>query len=168
MRAKYGHGSPKHSHSEVRRRISAAGRLLSTYLSPKPSARESGRKWDATQRSSALAKHRDFTAALLSHRRFHRPIRPRARFIGTRPSRESRHSWARLLGASLTGMRPVAEFQFMDSSAAPSTRFPNMVAKTSLSLGRARAAGPRARGGYVPRRPVSLAESRDWFVHNPD
>ena len=65
-------------------------------------------------------------------------------------------------GASLTGMRPVAEFQFMDFIGCAFNQITNMVAKTHYRLGRARSARPaRAQRRIRPRRPLPFAESRD-------
>jgi len=78
----------------------------------KPFARESGKKWTATPPSSASAKTSAFTAARSkSPTCFIDRFGPE-RVIDT-PIAESAIVGA-AFGASLTGMRPVAEFQFMD------------------------------------------------------
>ena len=65
-------------------------------------------------------------------------------------------------GAALTGMRPVAEFQFMDFISCAFNQIVNLLAKAHYPLGRA-GSGRVARpfGRRRPRRPISLAESRD-------
>ncbi len=71
-------------------------------------------------------------------------------------------------GASLTGMRPVAEFQFMDFIGCAFNQISNMVAKDALPLGSPRAARPaRPQRRIRPRRPLPLAESRDVVRSQP-
>jgi 2-oxoisovalerate dehydrogenase E1 component beta subunit len=71
-------------------------------------------------------------------------------------------------GASLTGMRPVAEFQFMDFIGCAFNQISNMVAKTHY-LWDAPAPlvlrGPS--GGYVHGGPFHSQNPEMWFVHNP-
>jgi 2-oxoisovalerate dehydrogenase E1 component beta subunit len=71
-------------------------------------------------------------------------------------------------GASLTGLRPVAEFQFMDFIACAMNQISNMLAKTHY-LGGAPAPlvlrGPS--GGYVHGGPFHSQNPEMWFVHNP-
>jgi 2-oxoisovalerate dehydrogenase E1 component beta subunit len=71
-------------------------------------------------------------------------------------------------GASLTGMRPVAEFQFMDFIACAMNQISNMVAKTHY-LWDAPAPlvlrGPS--GGGVHGGPFHSQNPEMWFVHNP-
>ena len=70
-------------------------------------------------------------------------------------------------GASLTGMRPVAEFQFMDFIGCAFNQITNMVAKTHYLWG----APPRSSSADLrrrcPRRPLPLAESRDVVCPYP-
>ena len=71
-------------------------------------------------------------------------------------------------GASLTGMRPVAEFQFMDFIGCAFNQISNMVAKAHY-LWNAPAPlvlrGPS--GGYVHGGPFHSQNPEMWFVHNP-
>ena len=65
-------------------------------------------------------------------------------------------------GAALTGLRPVAEFQFMDFIGCAFNQIVNMVASCSLSVGRARSAGDSwTQRRQCPRWSVSLAEPGD-------
>src|ERR671925_309901 len=71
-------------------------------------------------------------------------------------------------GASLTGMRPVAEFQFMDFIACAMNQISNMVAKTHYLWGAPAPLvlrGPS--GGYVHGGPFHSQNPEMWFVHNP-
>jgi pyruvate/2-oxoglutarate/acetoin dehydrogenase E1 component len=71
-------------------------------------------------------------------------------------------------GASLTGMRPVAEFQFMDFIACAFNQISNMVAKTHYLRGMPCPLvlrGPS--GGYVHGGPFHSQNPEMWFVHNP-
>jgi 2-oxoisovalerate dehydrogenase E1 component beta subunit len=71
-------------------------------------------------------------------------------------------------GASLTGMRPVAEFQFMDFISCAMNQISNMVAKTHYLWG-----GPAPlvlrgpSGGGVHGGPFHSQNPEMWFVHNP-
>src|SRR6478609_10431184 len=71
-------------------------------------------------------------------------------------------------GASLTGMRPVAEFQFMDFIACAMNQISNMVAKTHYLSGAPAPLvlrGPS--GGNVHGGPFHSQNPEMWFVHNP-
>jgi pyruvate/2-oxoglutarate/acetoin dehydrogenase E1 component len=71
-------------------------------------------------------------------------------------------------GASLTGMRPVAEFQFMDFIGCAFNQISNMVAKTHYLWGAPVPLvlrGPS--GGYVHGGPFHSQNPEMWFVHNP-
>jgi len=71
-------------------------------------------------------------------------------------------------GASLTGMRPVAEFQFMDFIGLRLQPDQQHGRIDSLPLGRARSLvlrGPS--GGYVHGGPFHSQNPEMWFVHNP-
>ncbi|HEY1461883.1 MAG TPA: alpha-ketoacid dehydrogenase subunit beta [Terriglobales bacterium] len=71
-------------------------------------------------------------------------------------------------GASLTGMRPVAEFQFMDFIASAMNQISNMVAKAHYLWGAPAPLvlrGPS--GGYVHGGPFHSQNPEMWFVHNP-
>jgi 2-oxoisovalerate dehydrogenase E1 component beta subunit len=71
-------------------------------------------------------------------------------------------------GASLTGMRPVAEFQFMDFIACAMNQISNMVAKTHYLWGAPVPLvlrGPS--GGNVHGGPFHSQNPEMWFVHNP-
>src|SRR5713226_8221016 len=71
-------------------------------------------------------------------------------------------------GASLTGMRPVAEFQFMDFIGGAFNQISNMVAKTHYLWGAPAPLvlrGPS--GGYVHGGPFHSQNPEMWFVHNP-
>jgi 2-oxoisovalerate dehydrogenase E1 component beta subunit len=71
-------------------------------------------------------------------------------------------------GASLTGMRPVAEFQFMDFIGCAMNQISNMVAKTHYLWGAPAPLvlrGPS--GGYVHGGPFHSQNPEMWFVHNP-
>ena len=71
-------------------------------------------------------------------------------------------------GASLTGMRPVAEFQFMDFIGCAMNQISNMVAKTHYLWGAPVPLvlrGPS--GGYVHGGPFHSQNPEMWFVHNP-
>ena len=71
-------------------------------------------------------------------------------------------------GASLTGMRPVAEFQFMDFIGCAFNQITNMVAKTHYLWGAPAPLvlrGPS--GGYVHGGPFHSQNPEMWFVHNP-
>src|SRR5258708_9013050 len=71
-------------------------------------------------------------------------------------------------GASLTGLRPVAEFQFMDFIACAMNQISNMVAKTHYLWGAPAPLvlrGPS--GGYVHGGPFHSQNPEMWFVHNP-
>jgi 2-oxoisovalerate dehydrogenase E1 component beta subunit len=71
-------------------------------------------------------------------------------------------------GASLTGMRPVAEFQFMDFIPCAMNQISNMVAKTHYLWGAPAPIvlrGPS--GGYVHGGPFHSQNPEMWFVHNP-
>jgi 2-oxoisovalerate dehydrogenase E1 component beta subunit len=71
-------------------------------------------------------------------------------------------------GASLTGMRPVAEFQFMDFIGCAFNQISNMVAKTHYLWGAPAPLvlrGPS--GGYVNGGPFHSQNPEMWFVHNP-
>src|SRR6201982_1623995 len=65
-------------------------------------------------------------------------------------------------GAALTGMRPVAEFQFMDFIGCAFNQIVNMVAKAHYRWG---ARGPS--GGNVHGGPFHLQNPEMWFVHAP-
>ena len=70
-------------------------------------------------------------------------------------------------GASLTGMRPVAEFQFMDFIGCAFNQISNMVAKTHYLWGAPAPLvlrGPS--GGYVHGGPFHSQNPEMWFVHN--
>jgi pyruvate/2-oxoglutarate/acetoin dehydrogenase E1 component len=71
-------------------------------------------------------------------------------------------------GASLTGMRPVVEFQFMDFIACAMNQISNMVAKTHYLWGAPAPLvlrGPS--GGNVHGGPFHSQNPEMWFVHNP-
>jgi len=71
-------------------------------------------------------------------------------------------------GASLTGMRPVAEFQFMDFISCAMNQISNMVAKTHYLWGAPAPLvlrGPS--GGGVHGGPFHSQNPEMWFVHNP-
>ena len=71
-------------------------------------------------------------------------------------------------GASLTGLRPVAEFQFMDFIACAMNQISNMVAKTHYLWGAPAPLvlrGPS--GGNVHGGPFHSQNPEMWFVHNP-
>ena len=71
-------------------------------------------------------------------------------------------------GASLTGMRPVAEFQFMDFISCAMNQISNMVAKTHYLWGAPAPLvlrGPS--GGNVHGGPFHSQNPEMWFVHNP-
>src|ERR1041385_5688875 len=71
-------------------------------------------------------------------------------------------------GAALTGMRPVAEFQFMDFMACAMNQISNMVAKTHYLWGAPAPLvlrGPS--GGNVHGGPFHSQNPEMWFVHNP-
>jgi 2-oxoisovalerate dehydrogenase E1 component beta subunit len=71
-------------------------------------------------------------------------------------------------GAALTGLRPVAEFQFMDFIACAMNQISNMVAKTHYLWGAPAPLvlrGPS--GGYVHGGPFHSQNPEMWFVHNP-
>ncbi len=71
-------------------------------------------------------------------------------------------------GASLTGLRPVAEFQFMDFIACAMNQISNMVAKTHYLWGAPAPLvlrGPS--GGGVHGGPFHSQNPEMWFVHNP-
>src|SRR3984893_1068197 len=71
-------------------------------------------------------------------------------------------------GAWLTGMRPVAEFQFMDFIGCAFNQISNMVAKTHYLWGAPAPLvlrGPS--GGYVHGGPFHSQNPEMWFVHNP-
>jgi len=71
-------------------------------------------------------------------------------------------------GASLTGMRPVAEFQFMDFIGCAFNQISNMVAKTHYLWGAPAPLvlrGPS--GGNVHGGPFHSQNPEMWFVHNP-
>jgi 2-oxoisovalerate dehydrogenase E1 component beta subunit len=71
-------------------------------------------------------------------------------------------------GASLTGMRPVVEFQFMDFIGCAFNQISNMVAKTHYLWGAPAPLvlrGPS--GGYVHGGPFHSQNPEMWFVHNP-
>jgi 2-oxoisovalerate dehydrogenase E1 component beta subunit len=71
-------------------------------------------------------------------------------------------------GASLTGMRPIAEFQFMDFIGCAFNQISNMVAKTHYLWGAPAPLvlrGPS--GGYVHGGPFHSQNPEMWFVHNP-
>jgi 2-oxoisovalerate dehydrogenase E1 component beta subunit len=71
-------------------------------------------------------------------------------------------------GASLTGLRPIAEFQFMDFIACAMNQISNMVAKTHYLWGAPAPLvlrGPS--GGYVHGGPFHSQNPEMWFVHNP-
>src|SRR5256885_11273186 len=71
-------------------------------------------------------------------------------------------------GASLTGMRPVAEFQFMDFIGCAMNQISNMVAKTHYLWGAPAPlvlrgpSGGNVHGGAPPSQ-----KTEKWFVHNP-
>jgi len=64
-------------------------------------------------------------------------------------------------------MRPVAEFQFMDFIPCAMNQISNMVAKTHYLWARPPDRPPRPQRRIRPWRPLPLAESEMWFVHNP-
>ena len=65
-------------------------------------------------------------------------------------------------GASLTGMRPVAEFQFMDFIGCAFNQIVNMVAKSHYRWGAPAPDGhPRTQRRQCPWRSLPLAESGD-------
>jgi 2-oxoisovalerate dehydrogenase E1 component beta subunit len=71
-------------------------------------------------------------------------------------------------GASLTGMRPVAEFQFMDFIGCAFNQISNMVAKTHYLWGAPAPLvlrGPS--GGNVHGGPFHSQNPEMWLVHNP-
>jgi len=71
-------------------------------------------------------------------------------------------------GASLTGMRPVAEFQFMDFIPCAMNQISNMVAKAHYLWGAPAPLvlrGPS--GGYVHGGPFHSQNPEMWLVHNP-
>jgi len=71
-------------------------------------------------------------------------------------------------GASLTGMRPVVEFQFMDFIGCAFNQISNMVAKAHYLWGVPAPLvlrGPS--GGYVHGGPFHSQNPEMWFVHNP-
>jgi 2-oxoisovalerate dehydrogenase E1 component beta subunit len=71
-------------------------------------------------------------------------------------------------GAALTGMRPVAEFQFMDFIGCAMNQISNMVAKTHYLWGAPAPLvlrGPS--GGNVHGGPFHSQNPEMWFVHNP-
>ncbi len=71
-------------------------------------------------------------------------------------------------GASLTGMRPIAEFQFMDFIASAMNQISNTVAKAHYLWGAPAPLvlrGPS--GGYVHGGPFHSQNPEMWFVHNP-
>jgi 2-oxoisovalerate dehydrogenase E1 component beta subunit len=71
-------------------------------------------------------------------------------------------------GASLTGMRPVAEFQFMDFIGCAFNQISNMVAKAHYRWGAPAPLvlrGPS--GGNVHGGPYHSQNPEMWFVHNP-
>jgi pyruvate/2-oxoglutarate/acetoin dehydrogenase E1 component len=71
-------------------------------------------------------------------------------------------------GASLTGLRPVAEFQFMDFIACAMNQISNMVAKTHYLWGAPAPLVMRGpSGGYVHGGPFHSQNPEMWFVHNP-
>src|SRR6266853_4825098 len=71
-------------------------------------------------------------------------------------------------GASLTGMRPVAEFQFMDFISSAHTQIVNAVAKANYRWG---APAPMVirgpSGGGVSGGPFHSQNPEMWFVHAP-
>jgi 2-oxoisovalerate dehydrogenase E1 component beta subunit len=71
-------------------------------------------------------------------------------------------------GASLTGLRPVAEFQFMDFIPCAMNQISNMVAKAHYLWGAPAPLvlrGPS--GGNVHGGPFHSQNPEMWFVHNP-
>jgi len=71
-------------------------------------------------------------------------------------------------GAALTGLRPVAEFQFMDFIGCAFNQISNMVAKTHYLWGAPAPLvlrGPS--GGHVHGGPFHSQNPEMWFVHNP-
>src|SRR6202008_4436858 len=71
-------------------------------------------------------------------------------------------------GASLTGMRPVAEFQFMDFIACAMNQISNMVAKTHYLWGAPAPLvlrGPS--GGYVHGGPFPSQKAEVWVGPHP-
>jgi 2-oxoisovalerate dehydrogenase E1 component beta subunit len=71
-------------------------------------------------------------------------------------------------GASLTGLRPIAEFQFMDFIPCAMNQISNMVAKTHYLWGAPAPLvlrGPS--GGNVHGGPFHSQNPEMWFVHNP-
>src|SRR4030088_2260511 len=71
-------------------------------------------------------------------------------------------------GAALTGMRPVAEFQFMDFIGCAFNQIVNMVAKAHYRWGAPAPLvirGPS--GGNVPGAPFHSQNPEMWFVHAP-
>src|SRR6267154_2477038 len=71
-------------------------------------------------------------------------------------------------GASLTGMRPVAEFQFMDFISSAHTQIVNAVAKANYRWG---APAPMVirgpSGGGVSGGPFHSQNPEMWYVHTP-
>lgn len=71
-------------------------------------------------------------------------------------------------GASLTGMRPVAEFQFMDFISSAHTQIVNAVAKSNYRWG---APAPMVMrgpsGGGVSGGPFHSQNPEMWYVHTP-
>jgi 2-oxoisovalerate dehydrogenase E1 component beta subunit len=71
-------------------------------------------------------------------------------------------------GASLTGMRPVAEFQFMDFISSAHTQIANAVAKSNWRWG---APAPMVMrgpsGGGVSGGPFHSQNPEMWYVHTP-
>ncbi len=71
-------------------------------------------------------------------------------------------------GASLTGMRPVAEFQFMDFISSAHTQIVNAVAKSNYRWG---APAPMVirgpSGGGVSGGPFHSQNPEMWYVHTP-
>ena len=130
------------------------------HLSWKRSARESGKRWSATRPSSVLAKTSAFTAAHLRSPRASSTASARSA-SSIRPSPRSAIVGA-AFGAALTGMRPVAEFQFMDFIGCAFNQISNMVAKAHYRWGAPAPAGA-ARPKWRRRswRAVPFAESGD-------
>src|SRR2546430_5211733 len=71
-------------------------------------------------------------------------------------------------GASLTGMRPVAEFQFMDFISSAHTQIANAIAKSNYRWG---APAPMVlrgpSGGGVSGGPFHSQNPEMWYVHTP-
>jgi 2-oxoisovalerate dehydrogenase E1 component beta subunit len=67
-------------------------------------------------------------------------------------------------GASLTGMRPIAEFQFMDFIGCAFNQIVNMVAKAHYRWG---APAPLVIRGNVHGGPFHSQNPEAWFVHAP-